>query len=80
MQDLKPDPRTYQIVQDMIDETFRLQSTNLTKGSVKADQRDLQDMVQTAELIMLLKEIRDELRILSAKEKRALFPMSIFNR
>lgn len=77
MQEMKPNPKLMETMEAINHETA-VSAQALNKGPVKPDHNDVRSSVQTAMLIEVLSEIRDELRFANHEKRMAAFPNSMF--
>lgn len=77
MQELKSNEELLELAMIINDETWKsAQAQN--KGPIKLDHNDVRSNVQTAMLIQLLTEIRDELRFANQEKRMNALPKSMF--
>lgn len=78
MQELKPNPKILETAETINHEVWK-SAQALNKGPVKLDHNDVRSSIQTAMLLMVLTEIRDELRFSNHEKRMAAFPQSMFS-
>lgn len=78
MQELKPNPRILEIAEAINNEVWK-SAQALNKGPIKLDHNDVRESVQTAMLIQLLTEIRDELIFANHEKRMSSMPKSMFS-
>jgi hypothetical protein len=78
MQELKPNQKLIEIA-DYINQEVWKSAQTLNKGPIKLDHNDVRSSVQTALLLEVLTEIRDELRFSNHEKRMSSLPLSMFN-
>lgn len=78
MQELKPNPKLLETCEE-INHQVSTSWQALNKGGIKLDHNDVHSSVQTAMLLGVLREIRDELRFSNHKERMSALPNSMFS-
>jgi hypothetical protein len=74
----EPNPRLKEIAERMKLEA-EAQAQSLNSGVMKVDYNAILGLIQTAELLEVLTQIRDELRLANHTERMKLFPNSMLN-
>lgn len=78
MQELIPNPKLLEICEELNNETWKC-AQPLQKGPVKPDHNNIRQMLETAMIVTVLREIRDELRFANHEKRMAQFPNSMFS-
>lgn len=79
MQELRPNAKLLEIAEDINNEVWK-SAVALNKGPIKLDHNDVRSSVQTAMLLTVLREIRDELRFANHEKRMSAMPNSMFSR
>lgn len=77
MQEMKPNPKLLEIA-EIINHETAVSAQARNKGTVKLDHNDVRSSIQTAMLIAVLNDIRDELRFANQGKRAEAFPKSMF--
>jgi len=77
MQEMRPNPKLMETMEAINHETA-VSAQPLNKGTIKLDHNEVRSSVQTAMLIEVLSEIRDELRFANQEKRMAALPKSMF--
>lgn len=77
MQELIPNAKILAIAEEINHEVWKSAQT-LNKGPIKLDHGDVRESVQTAMLLIALREIRDELMFMNHEKRMAAHPLSMF--
>lgn len=78
MQEMKPNAKLLEIAERINHETA-VSAQELNRGPVKLDHNNVRSSIQTAMLLQVLTEIRDELRFANQEKRLAALPLSMFN-
>jgi hypothetical protein len=77
MQELIPNAKILEIAEEINNEVWK-SATKLNKGPIKLDHNDVRSSVQTAMLLIAMREIRDELQVTSHAKRMESLPNSMF--
>lgn len=78
MFDHKPEPKVKELVDEMQND-IRILAVEMSRGDVNYDHGTIKSLIETAKLLSILEQIRDELRVMNHATRMKRFPASLLN-